>query len=93
MKARLRLWWRALARRRDFERAMDAEFAFHLHARSDDLVAQGFEPAAARRLARIELGLNELQRDECRRARGLTFIDNLVRDLRYAVRGLVRNPG
>lgn len=93
MNARLRLWWRALARRRDFERDMDAEFAFHLHARSDDLVAQGFEPAAARRLARIELGLNELQRDECRRARGLTFIDNLVRDLRYAVRGLVRNPG
>lgn len=93
MNARLRLWWRALSRRREFERELDAEFAFHLHARSDDLVAQGFEPAAARRLARIELGMSELQRDECRRARGLSLIDNLARDLRYAVRGLLRNPG
>lgn len=93
MSARLRLWWRALARRRAFERELDAEFAFHLQARSDDLVAQGLEPAAARRQARIELGMNELQRDECRRARGLAFFDHLARDLRHALRGLLRNPG
>lgn len=93
MSARLKLWWRALTRRRRFEAELDAELVFHVEARCDDLVALGVDPAVAQRQARIELGLSELQRDDCRRARGLTLIDNVWRDLRYAVRGLVRNPG
>jgi predicted permease len=91
--ARVASTWRALTRRRAFERELDAELEFHRLARSDDLIAQGLEPEAARRLARVELGMSELHRDDCRRARGLHRIDTLLRDLRYAMRGLWRNPG
>lgn len=93
MNARLKLWWKALTRRRRFEAELEAELAFHLEARREDLIAQGMAPELAQRQARIELGAKELHRDACRQARGLDFVDNLQRDLRYALRGLVRNPG
>lgn len=89
----LALWWRALCRRSEFERDLDAELAFHLAARSEDLQAAGLPAAQADRQARIELGMTGLQRDQIRRARGLTLFDILARDLRHAVRGLLRNPG
>jgi predicted permease len=93
MSARWRLGWRALTRRRRFEDEISDEFAFHLDARRDDLVAQGWSTAQASRQARIELGAIELHRDDCRRARGLPWFDHAVGDLRYALRGLRRNPG
>lgn len=93
MKARLRLWWRALVQRRRFERELEDELAFHLEQRTDDLMAEGMSQVGARRQARIELGQQEIHRDDCRRARGLAMFDTLERDLRYALRGLWRNPG
>ena len=93
MIVRLKLLWRAATRRREFESDLDAELAFHQQARCDDLVAQGVPPDEAARQARIELGMREIHRDECRRARGLDWLDNAARDLRYAWRGLRRNPG
>lgn len=93
MIARLKLLARALLHRRQFERELDEELAFHLEARSADLCSQGMSPQAARRQARIELGQSQLHRDDCRRARGLAWFDVLIGDLRYAARGLLRNPG
>jgi predicted permease len=92
MKA-LRLWWRALTRRRSFEQDLNAELDFHLQARADELQAGGMARTEALRTARIELGARESHAAECRRARGLDLVDNLLRDLRYALRGLRRNPG
>lgn len=92
-RSRVALWWRALFERGRFESELDAELEFHLLARSDDLVAQGFEPEAARRIARQELGMTGLHRDDCRRARGGAWVDTLRQDLRYGWRGLWRNPG
>jgi predicted permease len=89
----LRLWWRALTRRRDFEAELAAELEFHQQARTDELVARGMAPDAARRTARIELGARESHADACREARGLQWVDRVAQDLRYAVRGLRRNPG
>ena len=93
MIARLKLLWRAWRHRDEFEAEVAAELAFHEAARRDDLVGQGVALADAARQARIELGMRELHRDGCRRARGLDWIDALGRDLRYAWRGLRRNPG
>jgi predicted permease len=89
----LRLWWRALTQRRRFEAELRAELDFHLAARSGELISRGMAPAEARRIASIELGARESHAAECRQARGLTLFDNLARDLRYAWRGLRRNPG
>jgi predicted permease len=92
MSARLRLWWRALTGRQRFEAELAAELDFHLESRAADLAAGGIDPEMARRQARIELGMDGLHRDDCRRARGLAFTDALARDLRYAARGLWRQP-
>jgi predicted permease len=91
--ARWRLWWRSLRQRRQFETELEAELEFHLQARSDDLVRQGWSPDAAQRQARIDLGQREMHRDGCRQARGLAWADRLRTDLRHAVRGLVQHPG
>jgi predicted permease len=92
-RSRLRLLWAVVFERRRFESELDAELEVHRLARSDDLVAQGFEPEAARRIARQELGMTGLHRDDCRRARGLAWIDTRLQDVRYGWRGLWRNPG
>lgn len=91
--ARWRLWWKALSRRERFDADLAAELEFHRQARADDLVARGMTPDDAQRQARIELGQQGLHRDDCRRARGLGAIDAIGADLRYALRGLRRNPG
>jgi predicted permease len=90
---RWRLWWRALRDRREFERELAEELDSHQHLRADDLVARGVPRAEAMRRARLELGMRELHADGCRRARGLAAVDAVARDLRYAVRGMRRNPG
>lgn len=93
MIARLKLLWRAWRHRGRFESELADELAFHEAARRDDLMAQGLSPRDAARQSRIELGMRELHRDDCRRARGLDWLDTAARDLRYAFRGLRRNPG
>lgn len=93
MFTRVRLWLQALRRRDRFEAELADELAFHRQARTDELVAAGLDPAAAARQARLELGMIELHRDDCRRARGLDWLDALAGDLRYVLRGLRRSPG
>jgi predicted permease len=90
---RMLAWWHAVTRRRRYEEELDAELAFHLDARAEHLVAQGMSAPEARRRARIDLGMSELHKDACREARGIALFDTAWRDLRYALRGLVRNPG
>ncbi len=90
---RIRLWWRALVGRRRFERELDEELEFHRLTRVDELLAAGIAPAEAERRARIELGMTELHRDGCRRARGLTLVDAVSGDLRHGLGSLRRSPG
>jgi len=72
---------------------MDAELRFHLEARADDLARGGMPRAEAERRARLEFGGMEGWKEECRQARGLRWPDELRQDLRFALRGLRRNPG
>ena len=81
----------ALLRRGQWEHELDEELRFHLDARTDRLVEQGMERAAARRRARLELGLTGLHRDAARQAWGLGRIDAALHTLRLAWRGLRRS--
>ena len=66
----------------------DEELAQHLAAATEDNVRAGMTPAEARRRALIALGGLDQTRELHRDARGLPWLENLLRDLRYAERSL-----
>jgi len=86
-------WWQRLWHRKQMDERLDKELDFHLHQRELDLIAQGHSPEEAHRLARIEFGAPEQVKDECREARGTLWLEDLLRDFRYAARTLARQPG
>lgn len=83
-----RLWssLKSLLYRKSFEAEMRSELDFHLEARMKHLEEQGLSPSEARRQARVEFGSMERFREECRRARGLDWWDEIGRNLRFALR-------
>jgi predicted permease len=86
-------WWQRLWRRREIEAQLNAELQFHLDQYASDLIAEGHDPEDARRLARIALGGPEQVKEECRDARGTRWLEDLLRDFRFAVRTLWQRPG
>jgi predicted permease len=89
----LRFRLRALLRRGAVERELDDELRFHLEQQIEKHVAAGRSRAEATRLARLELGGMSRVKEECRDARGVTLLEELIQDLRYGVRKLRRSPG
>ena len=69
---------------------MDAELRFHVEEYAEDLVRSGVPREEALRRARIEFGGIESAKEECREARGISFVDSLVQDLRFGTR-MLRN--
>lgn len=88
----LRLRLRALFRRRAVDRELDEELAFHIECEVRKRAATGENPAEARRRALAQFGSVLLVADRCRDERGITVIDTLARDFRFALRTLRRAP-
>lgn len=88
------LWLRirALVFRRRVDEELEDELDFHLEMEAKRNLAAGMEVADARRRARVRFGPRPLIEDNCRDARGITFIDTLWQDIRYALRTFIRNP-
>ncbi|HKE14354.1 MAG TPA: ABC transporter permease, partial [Kofleriaceae bacterium] len=84
---------RALLRRSAVERELDDELAFHLDRQAEKHVAAGLSREEARRRARLELGGLDRVKEECRDARGVALLEDLVQDVRYGLRVLRRGPG
>jgi putative ABC transport system permease protein len=85
--------WNSLFKRRRFERRMETEFRFHLDSQINDYIAQGMSREEAESRARREFGPVELAKDECRDERPVELLDHVLRDVRYAARGLRKSPG
>jgi len=83
---------RSLVSRRRAERELDEELSFYLAMETEKNRARGVDPCEADRLARREFGGVEHFREECRDARGLSVLENLVHDVRYGARVLGRTP-
>ncbi|HEV7890467.1 MAG TPA: ABC transporter permease [Pyrinomonadaceae bacterium] len=77
--------------RRDRELAEELET--HLQMQVEDNLRSGMSPEEARRQAVIKLGGVESAKEEYRERRGVPAVESLLRDLRYALRTLRRNPG
>ncbi|MGC2735513.1 MAG: permease prefix domain 1-containing protein, partial [Candidatus Acidiferrales bacterium] len=71
---------------------MDSELRFHLEARAADLERGGVPREEALRRARLEFGGVDKTKEECREARGASFVETLSQDVRFATRLLRKNP-
>lgn len=86
-------WWQRLWRRKQMDAQLDKELGFHLEQHTTELMAQGHTPEEAQRLARIALGGPQQVTEQCRDARGTRWLEDLLQDTRYALRGLWQKPG
>ena len=84
---------RSLLRRGREDDETAEELRFHLEMETDKNVRAGMSPEEAYRQARLRLGGMDAIREAVRDARGLQPLEDLIRDLGYALRGARRNPG
>jgi predicted permease len=84
-----RLW--GLVRGRRMDREIDAEIASHLAEATEELVLQGLSLEEARRAARRNFGGATQTREVYRQAGSLLWVEELSRDVRYALRALGRS--
>src|SRR4051794_22623260 len=84
---------RTLSHRDRFERDLEEEMKFHEDMQTEKHVQEGMAPEEARALARRELGSADRFKDEVRDVRGVTWLDDLRRDVRFGLRSLRRSPG
>jgi putative ABC transport system permease protein len=83
----------ALCRRQRLERELDEELRDHREMDIEDGVARGMSRDHARQAAYRNLGHTHTIKELWRDAKGFTAVDELVQDVRYAVRSLRRAPG
>ena len=88
----LRFRLRALFRRRAEETELNEELRFHFEQQVEKLRLAGMTEAEARRRARLAFGGHEQVKEDCREARGTSFVENARQDVRYAIRQLRANP-
>jgi predicted permease len=93
MLADLRFRLRALFDRAAMERELDDELRFHIEREAEKYVREGMSRHDAERRARLAFGGVDRIKEDTRDVRGISMIDSLMQDLRYAWRGLRTKPG
>ena len=91
--ARMRSWARTFFRREGANREMDAELRSHIEMHAEDLMRAGVPRREAFRQAHLAFGGLESAKEECRDALGISFLESIVQDLRFALRLMRKNPG
>lgn len=81
----------AFVRGADLDRDFAQELESHLEMLTADHIARGMAPAQARRAARLKLGAGSSLASRHRDARGFRFLDDLVQDLRFAARLMIKD--
>jgi predicted permease len=69
------------------------EMEEHLVLQTAENLRAGMPPAEARRQAVLKFGALEVVREDYHAEQGLPFIENLLQDLRYAMRLFAKSPG
>jgi putative ABC transport system permease protein len=92
----LRAWWSrirgTLRRDGEMEREMEREMAFHLDMATRRNVERGMTPDVAVRQAKLAFGSVDATREAGRDAQRARVAENVVADVRFAVRALLRAP-
>jgi predicted permease len=82
---------RALFDRKGTESELDEEVRFHLEQQTAMYVRAGLSPEEARRRARLDFGSVDATKETHRDQRGTRGLEDLVGDMRYALRSLWRD--
>ncbi|HEV2689027.1 MAG TPA: ABC transporter permease, partial [Bryobacteraceae bacterium] len=88
----MRLRIRSLAARPRVEDELEREVRFHLEQQIEENLALGLPADEARYAALRKLGGVTQIHEECRDMRRINYLENLIQDLHYAARTLVKNP-
>ena len=83
----------SLFQRRHLDQDLDDELHDHLTRQTEANVAAGMTADEARRAARVALGGLQQQKELCREARGLRWLQEFAQDARYAWRTYRKAPG
>src|SRR6267143_4495997 len=84
---------RSLFRWAQSDQELDDGLRDHLERKIEEYVAQGMTQEEAHRRARLDLGGIEQTKENCRDARRVNWIQDLVQDLRFGLRTLRKSPG
>ena len=84
---------RNLFRREQVDQDLDAEVRSYFDTLVEEKLAAGMPPDEARRAAAIEVGGIEQVKERVRETRAGALLESLLRDLRYGLRTLAKNPG
>jgi predicted permease len=82
----------SLCRRGHVEAHLDEELLFHIEHLTESNIAKGMTPKEARYQALKAMQGYEQKKEECRDARGVNWLENIARDVRYGMRMLRRSP-
>lgn len=88
----LKLRLRALITPGRAERDLHDELSFHLEREARKLADQGLPADEASARARARFGSAAVVAEACRDERGTGFVDNTLRDVRFALRSFGRAP-
>jgi hypothetical protein len=83
---------RSLFRRASVESELNEELRFHRDRQVEKYIQSGLTYEEATRRFRLEFGGLDQVKEECRDARGVTFLETLAQDIRYALRTFRRSP-
>jgi predicted permease len=84
---------RALIHRREMDAEVDDELRDHIEQETEKYRRAGFTPNEAVRRAHLALGRSEQVKQQSRDSRGTKFVEDLLQDLRYAMRSFAKTPG
>jgi predicted permease len=83
---------RNILNRKNRDADLDDEIQFHLEAKTNENIAKGMPPEAARRAARIELGGVEQAKENMRAVRTGAWLETFLQDIRFGLRMLRKSP-
>lgn len=90
---KVHLRFRSLFDRSSVEDDLESELRDYVECEIESQIAAGASPDEAQQIVARRMQGKERIKEECRDARGTSHIENLVRDVRYGWRVLLKNPG